>query len=151
VWDEVREQAEVELGQLRTLLSYHASLLRATETREPDSTELAAIAGILHSFYNGIEKIFERIAKDIDHSPPSGSSSHSELLSAMAEDTGDRPPVISEALLRTLWRYKDFRHFYRHGYTFLLRWSKMADLVAACQATLDRVETEVQSFFSTHE
>ncbi len=40
----------------------------------------------------------------------------------------------------------DFRHVFRHAYTFELRWRKMARLALTMQATLRRVEDELGAF-----
>ena len=36
--------------------------LLAASSKPPTRTELRAVAGMLHEFYNGVERIFERIA-----------------------------------------------------------------------------------------
>ena len=75
--------------------------------------------------------------------------SHSDLLTVMARPTSSRSAVISEELLETLDAYLDFRHVFRHAYTFDLKWRKMADLVLHCEETLDRLQTELEAFLAT--
>ena len=107
-----------------------------------------ALAAILHSFYGGVENISKRIALEIDHSVPSGMSSHSGLLDQMARPTDLRPAVISKDLHERLDAYLDFRHVFRHAYAFDLKWRKMRDLVLKCEETLDTLQAELDSFFS---
>lgn len=68
------------------------------------------IASDLADIYRGIEKIFERIAREVDMHMPSGSMWHNNLLSQMAERRSERPPVISEVTRRRLRRLLRFRH-----------------------------------------
>ncbi len=82
-----------------------------------------SISSKLANVYRGIEKIFERIAREVDMHMPSGSRWHNDLLAQMAEQRPERPPVISKkkpgAAQRTfrlppsrqssLWRRIDLR------------------------------------------
>lgn len=148
VWPETQEQVNLELILLHRLFDHHRPLLEKASKTEPDRTELVALAGIVHSFYTGVENVFKQIAKDIDGSIPSGMASHVGLLSQTAQATDARPAVISEELRLRLRDYMDLRHVYRHAYTFDLKWRRMADLVLHCEETLDRLERELGAFFS---
>ena len=91
-----------------------------------DVIERSALAAMLHSFYTGIENIFKRVAVEIDGEPPTGDFWHRQLLDRMACPRRDRPAVISKTLKDKLRTYLEFRHVFRHAYTFELRWEKMA-------------------------
>jgi len=106
---------------------------------------------MLHSFYNGVENIFKRIALELEGEVPAGSSWHSELLDRMARSTGSLPPVISGELRDTLKKYLQFRHVFRSAYSFLLRWDKMAPLALDCETTLRKLEAELAAFLSSTE
>ncbi len=41
----------------------------------------------------------------------------------------------------------EFRHVFRHAYTFDLRWDRMKTLVLGCEETLRLVEGELDGFF----
>ena len=41
----------------------------------------------------------------------------------------------------------EFRHVFRHAYTFDLRWDRMKTLVLGCEETLQLVEGELDRFF----
>jgi len=110
----------------------------------PDAIEIAALAGLLHSFYNGVENILKRIAVHSGAIPPSSTSWHSELLESMAAPGSGRLAVINRDLLERLRSYLGFRHVYRHSYTFQLRWSKMQPLVAGIEETLKEFEASVK-------
>lgn len=90
---------------------------------------MTILGSVLHSFYNGIENIFEIIAKHIDEEVPTGNKSHQELLHQMASENSKRKEIISEELYMKLREYATFRHFYRHAYSFQMNWEKMRPLV----------------------
>lgn len=148
MWPKTHKRVNLELAMLHELLDTYRSLLEKVRSAEPDHTEMAALAAVLHSFYTGIENIFNRIAMEIDDSPPSGEASHAILLGRMAHPTDVRPAVISEDLRLRLRYYLDFRHMFRHAYAIELKWRKMSDLVLHCEETLDRLEKELEAFFS---
>src|SRR5208282_4550496 len=43
--------------------------------------------------------------------------------------------------------YMEFRHVFRHAYTFDLRWDRMKTLVLGCEETLHLVEGKLDRFF----
>ena len=69
-----------------------------------------SIANKLADIYNGIEKIFERIAREVDAHIPTGSQWHKNLLAQMATQRPERGPVISEETSRRLAGLLEFRH-----------------------------------------
>ncbi|MBZ5542797.1 MAG: hypothetical protein LAO07_03850 [Acidobacteriia bacterium] len=146
MWDKLRKQIGVELEQLDRLFEVHRPLLNKTREIPPNDIELSALAAFLHSFYTGIENIFKRVAVEVDGLPPQGESWHRELLASMAERAAARPPVISPDLGARLMEYLQFRHFFRHAYSFLLQWSKMRPLIAGCEDTLAKFRAEIESF-----
>jgi len=72
---------------------------------------------------------------------------HADLLNSMAEASPMRPAVITQDLRKTLRGYLDFRHVFRHAYTFELQWSKMVALVLNLQQTFDLLEKHLFQIF----
>lgn len=68
----VISQMENELEQIDQLFLYYADLLAKVREATPDRVEMAALASVLHSFYNALENIFLSIAKGLDGMVPSG-------------------------------------------------------------------------------
>jgi hypothetical protein len=151
VWDKLRKQVEIELEQLKHLLAIHDSLLMQGSNLKPSPIELSALAGMLHSFYSGIENIFKRISLEMGRELPKGEIWHRHLLENMVQPTSAHPGVISITLKDKLRIYLEFRHVFRQAYTFQLRWEKMAELVLDCEETLQRLESELKSFFKSIE
>lgn len=116
--------------------------------RPPTRTELRAIASILHEFYNGVERILERIILGFQESLPQGSHWHTDLLIQVAEPrSGKRPAVIDGPLQTRLQDYLDFRHFYRHAYGYTLQWNQMRWKAENLPDTLEMLRGQLQVFF----
>lgn len=103
---------------------------------------------MLHAFYNGVENLFKRIAIESGEGLPTGDIWHRRLLDQMAASTGARPAVIADDLHSRLRLYLDFRHVFRHSYTFDLRWDKMQELVLHCDETLTRLRHSLHDSLS---
>lgn len=146
MWHRLRRQIEIEQEQLSRLLATHRELLGKCKSSEPGPDETAALAAVLHSFYTGIENLFKRIAAEIDHSVPRGEYWHSELLERMTQPNPERPAVISESLSERLQEYLDFRHVFRHAYSFELHWNKMTSLVHNIENVYQDLKQELDGF-----
>ena len=148
MWDKVAKQVAFERQHLHRLLRTSDTLVRKCATTPPEDVEVWALGGMLHSFYNGIENIFKRIADGLDGQLPSSEFWHRSLLDVMSKPGKERPAVISPVMVDRLDSYLDFRHFFRHSYTFSLRWDGMKDLVLECEPTLEMLEEELNRFFA---
>ena len=69
-----------------------------------------SIANRLADIYSGFERIFERIANEVDAHLPRGSRWHKNLLEQMVNQRPERPPVISQDAFRLLATLLEFRH-----------------------------------------
>lgn len=85
--------------------------MEQTQKKTPDLVEIAAVASVLHSFYNGLENIFMSIAKGIDRDVSTGAQWHRDLLTRMTEVTSSRGPVLKVDTVHRLVDYLAFRHF----------------------------------------
>ncbi len=140
------EEIDSEIRLIDKLFESHQLLFEKIKISEPDTVELSATAAVLHSFYNGLENIFCRIAKRIDKNISNSSYWHQELLNQMGNKTGDRPEVISNDLIEKLSFYLGFRHFFRHAYAFQLKWTEMKKLVIEIDEVYQQFKMELQLF-----
>ncbi|HXW01445.1 MAG TPA: nucleotidyltransferase domain-containing protein [Anaerolineae bacterium] len=114
----------------------------------PTRLELRAIASMLHEFYNGVERIFERIVVSFGEGLPRGSYWHVDLLAQMATaQANTRPAVIDEPLRARLEEYLKFRHFFRHAYSYTLEWNRMNWQAEQMSETLRLLREQLQTFF----
>lgn len=86
---------------------------RARELRSP--VELAAMATFLHNIYNGIENILNQILKAKGVRVARSETWHKDVL-----ETAVHHSIVSETLADRLYEYLTFRHFFIHGYGFML-------------------------------
>ena len=84
----------------------------------------------LHSFYSGIERIFEDIARSVDDTLPAGPDWHRNLLVQLSVPVPDRRPAVLQRETRMLLdEYRGFRHIVRNVYTFNFRPTRLKELV----------------------
>ena len=125
----IKEQILFKINEIDKLFSEYDLIFKKIENEPPDLFDMTILGSVLHSFYNGLENIFEIIAKNIDKELPTGNKSHQELLHQMASENSYRNEIIGEELYYKLREYATFRHFYRHAYSFKLNWEKMKPLI----------------------
>lgn len=101
----------------------------------------------LHGFYSGLERLFELVARHVDHALPAGESWHRDLLDRMAQDLVDvRPAVIGCESGNALDEFRRFRHLVRSVYTLHLVPEKMRGLIAALPGLWVRLKAELLAF-----
>ena len=93
-----------------------------------DSVELAALAGVLHSFYNGLERIFIEYLKKENVIIPTGKNWHKSLIDCLFLPNESGKLLLPLNYKEVIIEYLSFRHFYRHSYSFYLNWEDMKHL-----------------------
>ncbi len=105
-------------------------LLLNKAKQKNDNDYLDGVTLNLHSFYSGVESIFEDVARTMEKSIPSGRNWHQSLLLQMSGDINSiRPAVITIKTRHCLDEYRSFRHVVRNVYTFNLRPTRLEELV----------------------
>lgn len=148
MWPKLAKQIAAEREMLNRLLADHQPLIDKCARTAPEKIEISALAAMLHSFYTGIENLFQRIAIELNENLPDGPAWHKELLAMMSRPNPNRPAVISLGLAANLREYLEFRHFFRSAYTFEVLWDRMAHLVQGCPDVLKQLESELDNFIA---
>ena len=101
-----------ELVKIEDILERIRRGLKIIKVVPIDITEFIenTIATDLVDIYSGIERIFERIANEVDGHLPRGSRWHKNLLEQMTKQRPERQPVISENTFLQLGKLLEFRH-----------------------------------------
>lgn len=142
----LRADIRRELSSL-DLLAAETEQLLARIPHRPSFVEIRAAGSLLHDFYTGAEKIFQRIALEMEGGLPAGAEWHSELLARMATPVEDRrPAVISEELKDQLGEYLRFRHLFRYMYGFQLRWDRCHPLLSDLPAIKGEFQRQLHNF-----
>ncbi|OGC25377.1 hypothetical protein A2291_03020 [candidate division WOR-1 bacterium RIFOXYB2_FULL_42_35] len=116
---------------------------------QPDTTLIRAAGSILHDFYTGLEKIFERIAYAVDGGLPEGEGWHTQILRRMLANVPNRrPAVLSVELGENLNEYLSFRHLFRHIYGFELKWQRCQNLAENLPALYKEVDLQLKAFIN---
>ena len=141
-----RLAAEVE-SELSSLGALEAELAGAPPG--DDTYALRARGSLLHDFYNGIERVFVRIAGELNGGVPRAEQWHRELIRNMALDIpAVRPAVIDADLAGTLEEYLRFRHVFRNVYGAVPSAERMRSLEARLPATLEAFRNRMRSFLA---
>jgi len=139
----LRADVQRELRNLERLTD-EAQQLTTDVSEPPTFREIRAAGSILHDFYTAIERIFQRIAFEVDGSLPGGPDWHVHLLLRMASPVeGIRPPAVSEQLMEILGEYLRFRHLFRHVYGFELQWKRCSDLLSGLPLVREQLRREL--------
>jgi len=111
--------------------------------RDISPLELAGVAALVHSFYNGTENILKQIIISSGLDLPDGASWHRDLVNlAVSSD------IISEPTAEKLKRYLAFRHFFSHAYAFELDKEHIIPLVKDMQTTLSSFKDDINRTLS---
>jgi hypothetical protein len=140
-------------GRITTLLQELQSvvnriaLLSQKAQQTNDDGYWDGVALNLHSFYSGIERIFEDIARTVDESVPAGPGWHANLLLQMtSEITNLRPAVIRTEARSCLDEYRGFRHVVRNVYAFNLRPVRIKELSDGLPPCWKAISEDLQKF-----
>lgn len=136
--------AEIQ-GELEALRQLKREVAAAPASR--DSYALRARGSILHDFYSGVERIFVRIARELNGGVPQDVQWHRQLVKDMALAIPEvRPQVIDAGLAEILDEYLRFRHLFRHVYGFALDAERLHSLTARLPETLDAIQSRLDAF-----
>lgn len=86
--------------------------------------ELAGVAAMVHSYYNGVENLLKQVLRSQNRPLPTGESWHRDLL-ILAAKCG----VVSQELTSRMQDYLAFRHFFAHAYAFDIDPQRLEPLV----------------------
>jgi hypothetical protein len=145
---EIAERIRGELDDLETTVhrAQGSWLVVQRHTVEQD-VYLDSVALNLHSFYSGLERIFELIVRAVDQAIPSGETWHRELLEQVSHEiAGLRPAVINAENARRLEEFRRFRHLVRNVYAADLIPGRMANMLANLPGLWTDLRAELLAF-----
>lgn len=106
-----------------------------------------SLATCLHSFYTGLERLFEAIVRESDGARAQPPEWHCELLMTVSvERPGVRPSIICEATFRRLDEYRAFRHLFCHLYAHHIDSKRIFDLLETLESTWKLVRDDMVGF-----
>ena len=121
----------------------------ANAPRQDDSYSLRARGSILHDFYGGVERVFVRIASELNGGVPRAEQWHRELVRNMTLEIPEvRPAVLDPALAEALGAYLRFRHLFRDVYGSVIEAERLHPLEERLPATLAAFRERIRAFLS---
>lgn len=127
----LRQELAIDLAALNARAGELDDFL-ATNTTGQSTRNVGIVAAVnIHAWYTALETAFERVARLLDESVPSGSAWHSELISQMSVDVpGVRAALIGAGLKLELEDIRRFRHFFRNAYVLEFDFTRIRELAA---------------------
>ena len=146
--DELMQRITDERKKIDRAIGSITELLQEIEVATPHHKKFfeELTAKKLAEVYSGIERIFERIANEIDKHLPKGERWHTDLLTQMAERRPERPPVISEGTRRKLRQLLRFRHKVNNIYGDELIYEKAEQHAKRVGKLFESVTKELDAF-----
>ena len=156
--DKLIQRITGERGKIERVVASITELLQEIEVAVPRHRKFfeELTAKKLVEVYSGIERIFERIAREVDMHTPTGNQWHNDLLQQMAERRPEqRPPVITQKTLLRLKELLDFRHKVNNIYGDELIYEKAEEHAKPIAELFTAVSEELNRFIAflteTHE
>ena len=147
IYNELATRIRDEIPNLEHVIQRALQSWVKAQELPDEGAYLDSVALNLHSFYSGLERLFELIAKHVDRSLPRGETWHHDLLQQMAQDRSDlRPAVISQSNALVLDEFRRFRHLVRNVYTMNLVPDKIAGLISVLPELWSGLRAELLAF-----
>ena len=145
----LRDEIEEELANIDNLKD-NLQKVKNLELNKKIKTRLSA--SILDDFYLATEKIFKKIAQEIDEELPSGEDWHKKLLRSMTIELPEtRPTVINKELFHKLEEYLRFRHLTRNIYGFQLNLERFEHLIIDLDDVISKLNKQIIDFLDSME
>jgi hypothetical protein len=145
---EIAERIRGEVEDLDRIVERSQRVwLRAAQASPDQDMYIDSVALNLHSFYSGIERLLELIARHIDRTVPTSETWHRDLLEQMAQNYIEiRPAVISQSSVLGLDEFRRFRHLVRNVYATNLVPEKIARLISKLDSLWTQTRVELLAF-----
>ena len=118
------------------------------KSKAEDKRYMLESAGLeLHNFYIACERIFRKIAGEVNGGLPSSIDRHIRLLNIMTlEIEGKRPPAIKKKTAKKLAEYLKFRHLLMNIYGFELQAERIFPLIKALPDVKKGFRKDIEEF-----
>lgn len=136
---DLREKIEAEFENIQRVLS---ELPPSHKCPNLSILELAGVAALLHSFYNGLENILKQILLSKGSDLPTGQSWHRDLI-----DLAISQKLISEKVAEDVKQYLAFRHFFSHAYALDLYATQIEPLVQNASEIFNQFQADVKRLY----
>lgn len=138
----LRERIDAEMENLESSIILLPSVSDLPYT---SVLEQAGVAGILHSFYTGIENILKQIVADRKLVFPNGPAWHRDLLALAAVQK-----VFPDDVIDDLKQFMAFRHYFAHAYVLNVDHERLEPLVSKLSGLFKRIKIALSIICDAH-
>ena len=131
-----KERMEAEFENIQRILS---RLPESNLLPNLSDLELAGVAALIHSFYNGVENILKQAVYEKGKDIPQGQTWHRDLVELTVKEG-----IISPQTSKAIAQYLAFRHFFSHAYAFDLHPERIVPLVKGAKDVLENLRVDVE-------
>ncbi|MFH1563320.1 MAG: hypothetical protein ABIF11_07905 [Nitrospirota bacterium] len=118
-------KAELE-AQLKEIDKIYEEIKDRKKGAKRNKAKLESLGYKLHNLYCAFEDLFKIVARCFENNIMDISKYHKEMLKKMSLSIdGVRPALISDQSYRELDELRAFRHFFRHAYSYELKYEKI--------------------------
>lgn len=135
----LKEYCESEFENIDATVKEISEIL--LQTPNLNKVEIAALGTFIHNFYNGVENILKRICQYKNVVVKNINGYHKFILRKAEEEN-----IIDESLCNELYKFLAFRHFFIHGYSFLLEWEKLKVLAENVESICQKFKSAVYNY-----
>lgn len=132
-----RHRIEAEYENIQKVLS---RLPQVKDLPNLSILELAGVAALIHSFYNGIENVLKQAVLKKEKALPQGETWHRDLIELAVLEG-----IISHEVQDALKQYLAFRHFFSHAYAFELDPERLVSLVESAPALFKSLQKDIEN------
>ena len=140
-YEQLKQDVLFEQGQLDVVVQKIHEIVK-----DANEANTAALGVYLMNFYNGVENIMKRCAREYYKKIPKGEDWHKQLLQQSCLKVNNKIPLFNTEIVDGLYQYLSFRHFFIHGYVFKLEREKMDSLSSGVDELWQKIKKQLGEF-----
>lgn len=143
-------------AQIKAQIEEIKKIYNEIEDREKQAKEnkviLESLGYKLHNLYCAFEDLFKIVAQFFENQVEDLARYHKELLRRLSLSIeGVRPALISEESYKELDELRAFRHFFRHAYSYELKYEKIISPLQSANKLKNLYQKDISQFLATIE
>lgn len=144
---EMKNKIYSEIQQIDLLIKTHDLLVDLCRENSPNTTELAAAASILFSFYSGLKRIFAVIDATFSTDEEDGNGNTGEDLPENEKGEKDRSLwIFTEDTRRVLKQYEEYYRSYLEKQHDAAGWNSMKEIFLFLKINWAIIKKEILYF-----
>ena len=144
-------KAEID-AQVKEIDRIYQEIEDRRQGAEQSRPVLESLGYQLHNLYCAFEDLFKIVAQCFENQIKDISQYHKELLRRISLPVeGVRPRLISEEASREMDELRAFRHFFRHAYSYELRYEKIKFPLDSARKLQGIYKRDIAQFLNTVE